>query len=72
MRGGETATAYSSQRSGLGLASSAPTPAGLITVATDVDHIVRVSGPDDPRFFDETAVQSLCHACHARKTAMES
>src|SRR5438105_12182561 len=32
--GGETVTSYSSQRSGLGLPSSAPTPAGLITVAS--------------------------------------
>jgi hypothetical protein len=33
-RGGETVTAYSSQRSGFGLPSSAPTPACLITVAS--------------------------------------
>src|SRR4051794_9908300 len=32
--GGETVSAYSSQRSGLGLPSSAPTFAGLITVAS--------------------------------------
>jgi 5-methylcytosine-specific restriction enzyme A len=39
--------------------------------ATDVDHIVRVSGPLDARFFDLAAVQSLCHACHATKTRTE-
>lgn len=44
---------------------------GQRTRATDVDHIVRVRGPDDPRFFDPTAVQSLCHSCHSRKTGGE-
>ena len=39
--------------------------------ATDVDHIVRMTGPRDPRFFDPAAVQSLCHSCHARKTGTE-
>lgn len=37
--------------------------------ATDVDHIVAVSGPDDPRFWDVENWQALCHACHAYKTA---
>jgi len=36
-----------------------------------VDHIRPVEGPDDPRFLDFAAVQSLCHRCHARKTATE-
>jgi len=45
--------------------------AGRSTPATDVDHIVPVRGPFDPRFLDYTAVQSLCHACHASKTARE-
>lgn len=44
---------------------------GRVTPATDVDHIVRVTGPDDPRFLDESAVQSLCHACHSAKTQLE-
>lgn len=39
--------------------------------ATEVDHIRPVSGPDDPRFLDFTAVQSLCHRCHSLKTATE-
>jgi len=43
----------------------------LRVIATDVDHIVRLTGPDDPRFFDPMAVQSLCHTCHARKTGRE-
>lgn len=42
---------------------------GLVTPATDVDHIDRVTGPDDPRFWDPTNHQSLCHACHSTKTA---
>jgi 5-methylcytosine-specific restriction protein A len=43
----------------------------LRVLATDVDHIERVTGPDDPRFYDPMAVQSLCHSCHARKTRKE-
>ena len=42
-----------------------------VTPATDVDHIARVTGPDDPRFLDESAVQSLCHPCHSVKTQRE-
>jgi 5-methylcytosine-specific restriction protein A len=40
-------------------------------LATDVDHVVPVSGPDDPRFLDFGQVQSLCHPCHSRKSALE-
>jgi 5-methylcytosine-specific restriction protein A len=37
-------------------------------IATDVDHIIpRVRGGTD----DEDNLQSLCHACHSRKTAVE-
>lgn len=43
--------------------------AGQIVAATDVDHIVAVSGPCDPLFWDALNHQSLCHACHAAKTA---
>ena len=39
--------------------------------ATDVDHIVPVSGPDDPRFWDPTNHQALTHECHSAKTATE-
>ena len=39
--------------------------------ATDVDPIVPLPGPNDPRFFDLAAVQSLCHRCHGAKTARE-
>jgi len=41
---------------------------GSVVLATDVDHIVpkRLDGADD-----ETNFQSLCHACHSRKTLRE-
>lgn len=39
--------------------------------AEHVDHIVPVSGPDDPRFWDPTNHQGLCAACHNVKTAKE-
>lgn len=42
---------------------------GRLVPAAEVDHIRPVSGPDDPRFYDPAAVQSLCRACHSRKTA---
>lgn len=42
---------------------------GQYVQATDVDHIHPVSGPNDPTFYEPTAVQPLCHACHSRKTA---
>ena len=35
-----------------------------------VDHIVAVSGPDDPLFWEPSNHQGLCHSCHNRKTAM--
>lgn len=38
---------------------------------TDVDHIIPVDGPDDPRFWDPENHQSLCHACHSAKTMAE-
>jgi 5-methylcytosine-specific restriction protein A len=44
---------------------------GYTHLATDVDHIVRISGPDDPRFYDRANLQSLCHACHSAKTKRE-
>ena len=42
--------------------------AGRLTPATDVDHIVPVQSSSDPRFYDITNLQSLCHGCHSRKT----
>ena len=40
--------------------------------AVTVDHIIPVTGPDDPLFWPETNHQSLCIADHNRKTVRES
>lgn len=41
---------------------------GRVTPATDVDHIIpRSRGGTD----DESNLQSMCHACHSRKTNRE-
>jgi 5-methylcytosine-specific restriction endonuclease McrA len=45
---------------------------GRITAADCVDHIRPVRGPDDVRFLDYAAVQSLCNRCHSKKTAREN
>jgi len=50
---------------------SACARAGRVTPATDVDHIIPATGPDDPAFFDGANHQSLCHRCHSAKTARE-
>lgn len=44
---------------------------GIRTRATDVDHIDPFNG-DWKKFTDPENLQSLCHACHSRKTARES
>lgn len=49
---------------------------GRIQIGTVVDHIVPVTGPDDPRFYDETNHQLLCGGpgsagCHDRKRQRE-
>ena len=41
---------------------------GIRTLATDVDHIVKHDG-DPQRFWNIDNLQSLCHGCHAAKTA---
>ena len=41
---------------------------GRVEAANTVDHIVPVSGPDDPLFWDESNWQSLSTACHNAKT----
>lgn len=43
---------------------------GVRTRATDVDHVQDHKG-DWTVFSDEANLQSLCHACHSRKTAQE-
>ena len=42
---------------------------GRIKAAQDVDHIDPFDGPDDPRKYDWTNLQSLCRSCHNKKTA---
>lgn len=42
---------------------------GVFTTATDVDHILPHRG--DVMLFFRGPFQSLCHSCHAKKTAME-
>lgn len=44
---------------------------GQYVSATCTDHIVPVSGPDDPGFWEPTNHQSLCARCHSEKTARE-
>jgi 5-methylcytosine-specific restriction endonuclease McrA len=47
-------------------------PAGKITPAVHVDHIVPVQGGQaDPGFWDPDNHQGLCHRCHNKKTAAE-
>lgn len=36
--------------------------------AQEVHHIVPVTGPDDPLFYDESNLAGLTHACHSRET----
>ena len=38
----------------------------------ELDHIQPITGPDDPRLFDESNVQLLCSTCHAIKLSAES
>lgn len=42
---------------------------GMRTMATDVDHVVPHRG--DVELFQAGELQSLCHACHSRKTMLE-
>jgi 5-methylcytosine-specific restriction protein A len=35
------------------------------------DHIVPVTGPNDPLFWDPANHQGLCHSCHSKKTVLE-
>ena len=43
---------------------------GLRVRATDVDHVIPHRG-NWALFVDADNLQSLCHSCHSRKTAME-
>lgn len=45
--------------------------AGRTTASVQVDHIVPISGADDPKFWDESNWQALCTPCHRAKSARE-
>ena len=36
--------------------------------AEEVHHLIPVSGPDDPTFFDPSHVVALCKPCHSAET----
>lgn len=40
-------------------------------MSKEVDHIIPVDGPNDPRFWDHKNHQGLTHECHSRKTMIE-
>ena len=44
---------------------------GRVALAECVDHIIPVSGPDDPLFWEPTNHQGLCIRHHSEKTASE-
>ncbi|WP_256846926.1 HNH endonuclease [Paenibacillus sp. Pae108] len=44
---------------------------GVLTPSEHVDHIIAVTGPNDPLFWKESNHQALCHSCHSRKTVLE-
>jgi 5-methylcytosine-specific restriction endonuclease McrA len=45
--------------------------AGTADKPNHVDHIVRHNGIGCPLRLDPSNLQTLCHSCHSRKTAME-
>jgi 5-methylcytosine-specific restriction protein A len=42
------------------------------TASEMTDHIVPVTGADDPRFYDRANHQALCDVCHQKKRQRES
>lgn len=42
-----------------------------IVLGTVVDHIIPVTGPDDPRFYNPLGHQLLCESCHNAKRQRE-
>lgn len=44
---------------------------GRVTAAQHVDHVIPVTGPDDPLFWDPNNHQPLCASHHSKKTATE-
>lgn len=45
---------------------------GRVVPTEHVDHIERVDGPNDPRFWNEEQHQGLCASCHSTKTDAEN
>jgi 5-methylcytosine-specific restriction enzyme A len=45
---------------------------GRKTLGQTLDHIQRVSGPEDSRFFDETNCQLLCRDCDQRRRGRQA
>lgn len=41
---------------------------GKTSAATVADHVVPISGPDDPRMFNAEELQALCQTCDKAKT----
>ena len=41
---------------------------GVVTLATDCDHVIPFRSMTDPRRLDPTNLQPLCKPCHSRKT----
>lgn len=58
-------------KEGKAFCASCGKPLSTESMSFNADHIVPVSGPDDPRFYDETNIQLLHHSCHSRKTASD-
>ena len=44
---------------------------GILKVAQCVDHIIAVDGIDDPLFYEESNLQSLCNTWHNLKSEAE-
>jgi len=44
---------------------------GVAKMSQCTDHIIPVSGPKDPLFWNTDNWQPLCHECHSIKTAKE-
>ena len=45
---------------------------GLTVIVNEVDHIIPISGRDDPLRLDMENLRSMCKTCHTRKTKNDS
>lgn len=71
-RSGPSAYDYRWQRFRFLFIAANPVCVACGHLATDVDHITPHRGQSDPLFWDVSNLQSLCKACHARKTRREN